>query len=115
MKFVFFDKSKVEMNIITDILSEENIFYKLKTKIKKDIFFDEEDEPEFCIAEELYDINCFTDLEHFDFVKQLATERIENRMKLERDYIFTLKRKSKHVQRISKKNITDTNSKNRGE
>lgn len=114
MKFVFCDKSKVEMEIITDVLHEENIMYKTKSKVIKDVFFDEDDEPDFMIVEEVYEIECFTDLEHFDFVKHLAYKRIENRMKLERDYTSKLKVRKNNVQRVSKKNSTNTNNKNRG-
>lgn len=114
MKFVFCDKSKVEMEIITDVLHEENIPYKIKSKIIKDMFFDDDDEPDFMIVEELYDIECFTTLEYFDFVKHIAYKRIDNRIKLERDYISKMKVGKKHVQRVSKKNTTDTNNKDRG-
>ena len=112
MEFVFNDKSKIEMNIITDVLYEEKIPYKLKKNILKSVFIDDEDEEDFVIFEELYDIHCFTDLEHFDFVKHIAYKKIEDRIHLERSY---LKVRKKRVQRVSKKNITNTNSKDRGE
>lgn len=112
MKFVFVDKSKVEMEIITNVLHEENIRYKIKSKIIKDMFIDEDDEPDFIIVEELYDIECFTDLEYFDFVKYVADKRFENRIKLEKDYI-SKKKARKDVQWLPKKNITNSDSKHR--
>lgn len=115
MKFVFCDKSKVEMEIITDVLSDENIPFKIKTKVVKDVFFDEDDEPDFMIVEELYEIDCFTDLAHFDFVKHVADKRIANRIKLEKDYLSKLKVRRNYVQRVPKKNSINTNSKHRSE
>lgn len=111
MEFVFSDKSKVEMDIITDVLYEEKIPYKIKKNIIKSIFSDEDEDEDFIIVEELYDIHCFTDLEHFDFIKHVAYKKIENRIHLERSY---LKVRRKHVHRVSKKNSSDTNSKDRG-
>ena len=105
MKFIFYDKSKVEMNIITDILYEEKISYKIKPYIVKDYFFDEED---FCIIEELYNIECFTDLEHFDFVKHIAYKKIKNRINLEKCYLKKVSKK--YVQRVYQKNTTNTNN-----
>ena len=111
MKFVFFDKIKTEFNIITDILNQENIPYKIQKKLVNNFFLDDDDE-DFVIVEELYDIHCFTDLKHFEFVKHIADKKIENRLNLERCFWKKARRK-KNVQRISKKNITNTNRKNR--
>lgn len=110
-KFVFNDKSKVEMNIITDVLAEENIPCKILKFVVRDFFFDDEDEEDFCIIEEMYNIECFTDLEHYDFVKHIAYKKIEDRMKLEKCYIKEASKK--RVQRVSKKNPTNTNTKRR--
>ena len=118
-KFVFYNKSEVEMNIITDVLYEEKILYKIKKFIVKDfIFNDDEEDEDFCIIEEMYNIYCFTDLEHFDFVKHVAYNKIENRMKLEKFYMLEpyqeeKKVSKKHVQRVSKKNTANTNRKRR--
>ena len=113
MEFVFCDKSRIEMDIITDVLVEENIPYKIVTKIIKDYFFDNEDEDEedFMIIEELYDIHCFTNFEHFEFVKHVGDKRIKQRIHLERS--FLKKGSKKSVQRVHKKNTTNTNNKNR--
>ena len=112
MTFVFSDKSKVEMEIITDLLHEENIPYKIKRYVMHDFFFEEdEDEDNFVIIEELYEIDCYTDLYHFDFINALANKRIKDRIKLER--CFMKKVRKQDVQRIYKKNITNTNNKNR--
>ena len=111
-KFVFCDKSKVEMNIITDVLYDEKIPYKLETKeVKHFCFCDDEEEDDFVFVEEMYNIHCFTDLEHFDFVKHIAYKKINQRIYLER---CALKKVSKkNVQRVSKKNTTNTHSKHR--
>jgi hypothetical protein len=114
MKFVFYDKSKVEMNVITDILYAEKIPYKIRPYIVKDFFFgddDEDDDDGFCIIEEMYNIECFTDLEHFEFVKSIAEEQIRNRLNLERCYLK--KESKKRVQRVHKKNIANTNRNDR--
>lgn len=122
-QFVFYDKSKTEMEIIIDVLASENIRYKIKSFLVKDFIFNEDDEEddddEFIIIEEMYDITCFTTLEHFDFVKHLANERIKNKIHLERNYLLPSyikkkkqKGKKKNVSRISKKNITNTCKRN---
>lgn len=114
MKFIFTDKSIVEMGIITDVLTEENISYKLKRFIIKDYFFDEDDEDDFMIIEEMYNIECFTDLEHFEFVKHLAATRIKNRIKLEKSFLKKAVRK-KNVSQLSTENITNTNKRNKSQ
>lgn len=115
MKFVFYDKSKVEMEIITDVLSEERIPYKIKKYVVKDFIFsendDDDDDDGICIVEEMYNIEVHTDLEHFDFVKAIAYKKIENRIHLERSYL--MKEGKRNVQRVHKKNITNTNSNDR--
>lgn len=118
-QFVFCDKSKPEMEIITDVLYSENIRYKIKSFLVKEFIFDEaEDEDnddefeDFVIIEEMYNIICFTDLEHFDFVKHLANKKIKDRLNLERCY-FKKAAKGKNVSRISKKNTTNTNKGNK--
>lgn len=115
-EFVFTDKSIVEMNIITDVLIVEKIPYKLKTFIIKDYLFDDEGETDFVIMEEMYNIHCFTDLEHFDFVKHIAYKKIEEKRKLEKNYLlpaYDKKKVRRNVQRIHKKNSTNTNSNGR--
>lgn len=112
MNFVFFDKSKVEMEVITDLLYEENIPYKIKKFITKDYFFNDDDEDNFMIVEELYEIICNTDLEHYDFIKSLANKRIRNRINLEKCYMQKV-RKNKNVSRVHKENTTNTNSNDR--
>lgn len=92
-EFVFNDISKVEMNIITDVLESEKIPYKIKKYVTKDYFFDDEDDDDFVIVEELYNVHCFTDLEHFDFVKHIAYKKIENRMNLEKCYLKKVRKK----------------------
>lgn len=117
-QFVFYDKSKVEMETIIEVLTSENITYKIQKFLVKDFIFDEEEDEDFIIVEELYNIICYTDLEHFDFVKYLSIEKIEYKLSLERFYLLPpyIKGKQgnkKNVSRISKKNITNTNKRNK--
>ena len=102
------------MNIITDVLQEENIPYKLKKILIKNVFIDDDEEEDFVITEELYDIHCFTDLKHFDFVKHISDKKISDRIILEKSYLKEFKERGKHVQRIFKKNTSNTDNKNRG-
>ena len=113
MKFVFYDKCKVEMEIITDVLAEERIPYKIKKSVVKDFIFseDDDDDDSICIVEEMYNIEVHTDLEHFDFVKAIAYKKIENRIHLERSFLKKVGKRN--VQRVYKKNITNTNSNDR--
>lgn len=119
MEFVFSDKCKVDMDVITDLLYEEKIPYKINKYIRQDYFFDEDDEEDdIVIVEELYNIHCFTDLDHFDFIKHLADKKIADRIKLESFYLMKSYKKKKevskkNVQRIHKKNTANPNSKNR--
>lgn len=115
-EFVFTDKCKVEMDIITDVLDTENIPYKLKKYLIKDIIFCDDEDDDFIMVEELYNIHCFTDLDHFDFVKHIAYKKIEDKVHLERNFLLpAYKRKVRktNVQRVYKKNITNTNSNDR--
>ena len=115
MKFIFYDKSAVEMSIITDVLYEEKIPYKIKKYIVKDFIFgdneDDEDDEDFCIIEELYNIEIYTDLEHFDFIKQIADERIKNRINLEK--CFLQESEKDNVRQLHKKNTTNTNNRDK--
>lgn len=111
MEFVFCNKSKMEMDVITDVLHEENISYKIRKKVVENVFFDDEDDEDFVIIEETYEVHCFTDLEHFDFIKTITDEKIKNRIKLERCYIKKAKVR-KDVQAISKKDNRDTINRN---
>ena len=95
MRFVFFDKTETEMELIVEVLKSENIYYKIERKITHSCFFDIEEEEDFIISEEFYNIICFTDLNHFDFVKKIAEEKIENMYHLEKCYIKSFKRKKK--------------------
>ena len=76
MKFVFLDNSEYEADIITKVLSQENILFKTKERKLPVYFDDEDDEP--CDYMSLYDITCFTDLAHYDFVKKITNKKIDN-------------------------------------
>ena len=112
IKFVFFDKTPDETNIIIDVLYEEQIPYFLKRKILKNYFFNEDDgEEDFVIMKELFDIFVFTDLAHFDFVKSVTDKKIKEIEHLEKCY--SKKAYKKNVRQLSKKNITNTNNKDK--
>lgn len=111
MKFVFYEKSKIEAGIIIDILAEEKIPHKIIKKIVESYFFDDEDEEDFLIREEIFDIHCFTDLEHFDFVKYLSDKRIKTKLHLDKCFY---KKVRKGVRQLHKKNITHTDTGNTG-
>ena len=131
MNFVFCDKCKPEMEIITDVLYSEKIPYKINRFLVKDFIFDDNDndteieednenneddeDSGIVIIEEKYDIICFTDLDHFDFIKYLANEKIKKQIYLERNYLLPayVKGKKKRVLRVFKKTITNTNKRNR--
>lgn len=109
MRFVFCDKSDLETDIITDMLYTEKIPYKVKSKPVYVCFADEEEEDCECIHKTIYDIYVNTDLEHFDFIKVIAEKKIRERVKLELSY---LKKARRNVQRVHKKSVADTDSKN---
>lgn len=90
MKFVFTDKNPIETDIITDILTDERISYKVveqHTPIMSMPF----------VATELitYNIEVNTSLEYFDFVNCIANEKMKILTKLEMCYNKKCKKKSK--------------------
>jgi len=107
--FVFPDNTEKEADIIVDFLSEENISFKTKVR-KEPIYCDgENDEP--CDYIPIYDIVCFTDLQHFDFVKTITDKKIKNFRALNEIFYSKIGKRSKKVrERIEKvlnKNIND--------
>ena len=90
MKFIFTDKNPVETDIIIDILSLENIPYKVIEQHTSIISMP------FVQTEIItYNIECNTTLEYFDFVKQLAYDKIKQLNKLENCYIKRCRTKVK--------------------
>lgn len=118
MKFVFYDKNEVETDIIVNLLNEEKIAHKTKKMFIHRHFLCEEDEDdeEFTIIEPIYDIYVFTDLAHFDFIKAVVEKRVANRKQLEEFYLlksYKKKVRKNRVRQVSKKNITNTNNRNK--
>ena len=113
MKFVFCDKSDLEADIITNVLYTEKIPYKLKSKKVHCCFIDEEEEDCECVVKTVYDIYTDTDLEHYDFVKEISERKIMERVKLE--FCYMRKARKPNVPRVHKKSITNTNSKDKSE
>lgn len=100
MKFVFVDKNSIETDIITDILAEEHIQYKVleqHTMVMSMPF----------MATEIvtYNIEVNTSLEYFDFINELVNEKIRNYTDLEAFYRMPSYRKNRKS-RI-KKEVTE--------
>ena len=90
MKFVFIDKSPIEVDIITDILHQEHISYKIEEKHTPVITIP------FVAAELItYNIEINTTLEYFDFINKIASKKIKELTKLENCYIKRCARKKK--------------------
>ena len=93
MNFIFSDKSEYEADIITNILASENILF--KTRINNvPVYIDCEDEEPYDFVP-LYDIICFTDLVHFDFVSKIANEKIQKIKTLNKIFYSKKKKKKK--------------------
>ena len=88
MKFVFLDKNAVETDIITDILSTENIRYKVAEKPVTIISM-----PLMTTEILMYDIEINTTLEYFDFVNRIANRKIKELVKLEKCYAKQVKKR----------------------
>lgn len=114
MEFVFYDKSHTEADLISTILKEENISYKMNKKVLKTVVCDEEEDEDLIFYEDSYEVRCYTDLAHFEYIKHLAYKQLSDRVKLERIYLKKTKGKKKHVQRVSKKGVVDTDNSNKG-
>ena len=84
MKFVFSDNNEHEANIIANFLNQENISFKTSVR-KVPIFIDYEDDEPYDFVE-IFDITCNTDLEHFDFVKNITNKKIKAIRDLNRIY-----------------------------
>ena len=70
MKFVFLDKSPFETDIITSILSEENISYKIEEHRNPIIAM-----PLIYTEIITYNIEVHTTLEYFDFINKLVQKK----------------------------------------
>lgn len=98
MKLYFIDKSEIETEIITDILYSEGIRFQIERHAEVLMPF---------IIGEVCDIACYTDYEHFEYVKYLFKKAKKRYTRLERCFS---KRERKNVQRVSKKITTDTDN-----
>lgn len=81
MKYILYDKTEYEMDIITDILEEENIKYNTKRHAKE--YMDCPIGKAFIVV---YDIAIDTTYEHLEFIKFLADKRIKERNHIEKCY-----------------------------
>ena len=97
MNFVFLDNNEYEADIITKVLSQENILFKTKER-RLPLYIDDDDE-EPCDFVSLYDITCFTDLAHYDFVKKITNKKIDDVKILNKIYYTkkAAKKGKKHV------------------
>ena len=112
MEFVFIDKNKVEKELITDILYEEKIPYKISKQKIEHVFFDEIEEEELFYVEEIFDIHINTDLNHYDYLTYLINKKTKQLDILENSFLLKLK-ENKNVHKLHKKNITNTDNKYR--
>lgn len=90
MKFVFTDKNPVETDIITDILADEHISYRVqeqRTPIMTMPF----------VSTQLitYNIEVNTSLEYFDFINKIAEQKIKLLIGLEKCYNKKCRKKNK--------------------
>ena len=101
--FIFPNNTEAEADIIANFLAQENISFKTKEH-REPVFCDcEDDEP--CDYISIYDIICFTDLQHFDFVKAMTDEKIEKRRVLNKLFYSKTAKKSKRVRERIEKNL----------
>ena len=112
MRFVFSDKTETEADIITTILSEENIPYRTREKICKFMIFTDDDAIEEIDEFSEYDIICETTFEYFQFIKKLAYQKISTINSLEKCY--EMKVRKRNVQRVHQKDTADSDSGNKG-
>ena len=93
--FIFTNCTETEADIITNFLAQENILFKTKER-KRPIYYDEnDDDPSDYIS--IYDIDCYTDLEHFDFIKVIANKKIEKLRVLDKIFYSKVGKRSKKV------------------
>lgn len=94
-KFVFFDKTEYEKEIITDLLHSEGIKYVITQEVLE-ISCDCEDEDCDCV-EFLpnYQIEVYTTMEKFEFIKVLFEKKLEQKLMLENCFQMKPKKRTK--------------------
>ena len=92
MIFVFADKNKYETDIITKILLQEKIWFKIKERQIPVDYGDEEP----CDYVSIFDICCYTDLIHYNFIKSIINKKINRIKQLDKMY---------YSKKIGKKNV----------
>ena len=106
-EFVFTDNNENEADIITNVLYQENILFKTRQR-KVPVYCDcEDDEP--CDYMDIYDISCFTDLEHYDFVKSITDKKIERIRTLNKVFFTKNGKRSKKVIARMEKTLNNAN------
>lgn len=100
MKFVFYDKSDYEKELLTDLLHSERIRYVVKREyIELPIDCDDEDEECFELFPTFH-IEIDTTLEKFEFMKVLFQKKLEQQQLLEK--CFKLKNKKSKKKAVKK-------------
>ena len=109
--FVFPNNTENEADVIAEFLLQENIPFKTKER-KEPIFCDcEDDEPYDYIS--IYDISCYTDLQHFDFVKTITDKKIEKFRALNKVFYSKIGKRSKKVRERVEKILNERNIRNK--
>lgn len=80
MSFNFIDKTEIEADIIANVLQSENIMFKTKRRYIHAYYDGDNDDFELQnpIIIPIYTITAFTTIEHFEFVKKITEDRMQN-------------------------------------
>lgn len=100
MKFIFFDKSEYEKELITDLLHSENIKYVIKKEYVEIPYDCEDEESELVEYLANYNIEVFTTLEKFEFIKVLFDKKMKEKIMLEK--CFRMKQKKTKKKAVKK-------------
>ena len=84
MKFIFTDKSDVEKELITELLHSENIKYKIKQEVAEISCNCDDEECECIEFLPIYQIETYTTVEKFEFIKVLFKKKMAEKLMLEK-------------------------------
>lgn len=100
MIFCFPDNNENEADIIANFLAQENILF--KTRERKIPVYCECDEDEPCDYISIFDIYCNTDLQHFDFVKNITDKKIKTIRTLNKVFYEKVAKSKKKIKKEQK-------------
>ena len=93
-KFVFTDKSEDEKELITELLHSENIKYSVKQEVLEITCDCDDEDCDFIELLPIYQIEAYTTLEKFEFIKVLFNKKMAEKIMLEKCFRKRMRKKA---------------------